>query len=189
MDWSPAGATVHFYPRLPDCVWREVNLPTMRSAILKGTCCLQVPRCFGKNAISGYLTLHHQARIPISWEGMATKPIFMFQPKQPAKRIFGFPSFFPSFLFIPVKDLSFVPKPRGRHGVLGFVQVVRRNKMNVTARLNCDILSGDLSPLANYPTLIQLLHAGHPDIHRLTRPAGLSVSQLAVVVSMRPRSY
>lgn len=55
--------------------------------------------------------------------------------KQPAKRIFGFPSCFPSF------------------------------------------------------TLFQLLHAGHPDIHRLTRPAGLSMSQLAVVVSMRPGSY
>lgn len=43
---------------------------------------------------------------------------------------------------------------------------------SVLARLNCDILSGDLSPLDNYLPLVQLLHAGHPEIHRLTRPAG-----------------
>lgn len=156
----------------------------MRSAVLKGTCCLQVPGCFGKNAISRYLTLHHQTRIPISWEGMATKPIFMFQPKQPAKRIFGFPSFFPSFYLFQWKIwVSFQSRE-----VVMWSLMVQRNKIN-PKRLNCDILSGDLSLLANYLTLIQLLPAGQPDIHRLTRPVGLSVSQLAVAVSMRPRSY
>ncbi len=56
------------------------------------------PGCFRKNAISYYLTLHHQTHISISWERMATKAAFHVSHESACQGDLCF--------FIPVKYLS-----------------------------------------------------------------------------------
>lgn len=130
------------------------------------------PGCFWENAISCYLTLHHQTHISISWERLVTKPTFHVSHWSPSQGNLCF--------FIPVKYLSLLQS---------WYLVMWSGGHSREEQCSRDAPYKQINPkppysevelwhftqwpiplaggLANYLTLIQSLCVCHPDIHRL----------------------
>lgn len=138
-------------------------------------CCLQVPWVFQeKNAISYYLTLHHQTHVSISCERMVTKPAFHVSHESASQGDLCF--------FIPVKYLSLLQSwylamwsgghsGGGREECSCGADYKKTNPKPPGSEAELWHFTQWPFPLAgalaNYLTFIQSLCVCHPDIHRL----------------------
>lgn len=114
---------------------------------------IMFPGCFWENAISCYLTLHHQTPISISpGENSDRADISCFTPISGSG---GSSLLHSGKIFEFITKLISVMRPRGHLSMMGWWVTLMMRKGNATECLKCDISQDDL---LSFPTWAQTIY-------------------------------